>query len=401
MKNIFFFRHINQIGGIETYFYYLAKKYQDWDITIYYMTGDIKQIRRLQQYVRVKQYKKGEKIVCDKAFFNFNLDIIDNVEAKEYIQIAHGDYKAMGIKPSTHLKITKYLGVSKQVCDTFKEVTGYDTSLAYNPIEIDKPRKVLNLISATRLTKEKGKNRMIKLAEMLDKANIPYLWIIFTNDTDVINNPNIIYMKPRLDIINYIANADYLVQLSDNEGYCYSVVEALSVGTPVIVTDVPVLKEIGVVNGKNGWVIDFDLNNVPIDNIYNKELKFEYTPKEDNWCDILEKGESTYKEEKEMKAKVKALFNFNDMEDNKRRVKDEEWVCSLERAEYLVDHKAVEILEEIKEELKEPVVDHIENIEKAMERIQESAEEEVELNQFGNPVGTREIKPKKKKTSKK
>ena len=89
------------------------------------------------------------------------------------------------------------------------------------------------------------------------------------------------------------------------------------------------------------------------------------------------------------------------MEDNKRRVKDEEWVCSLERAEYLVDHKAVEILEEIKEELKEPVVDHIENIEKAMERIQESAEEEVELNQFGNPVGTREIKPKKKKTSKK
>lgn len=61
---------------------------------------------------------------------------------------------------------------------------------------------------------------MIKLAEKLDKANIKYLWLVFTNDTKAINNSNIIYMKPRLDIRPYLASLKgigYGVQLSDCE----------------------------------------------------------------------------------------------------------------------------------------------------------------------------------------
>ena len=293
MKNIFYFRHLNKIGGIESFFYYLAKKYYKWDITIYYNTGDLNQIKRLSKYVNVKKYN-GESIKCDKVFFNYNLDIIDNVEAREYIQIVHGDYKAMAIKPNLNNKITKYLGVSQQVCNTFKEITSNDTLLVYNPISINKPQKVLNLVSATRLTAEKGKNRIEKLARLFDENKIPYLWTIFTDDKNAINNPNIIYMEPRLDIINYIANADYLVQLSDNEGYCYSVVESLCTGTPVIVTECPVFDEIGVINKKNGFILNFDLSDIPIDEIYKGLPKFEYEPKKDNWNEILEKGNSEY-----------------------------------------------------------------------------------------------------------
>ncbi len=368
MKNIFFFRYINKIGGIETFFYYLAKKYQDWDITIYYFDGDIKQINRLKKYVRVKQYK-GEVIECDKAFFNFNLDIIDNVKAKEYIQIAHGDYKSMGIKPNTHPKITKCLGVSNQVCKTYKEVTGYDTELVYNPIEIEKPKKVLNLISATRLTAEKGKNRIEKLAKILDENGIPYLWTIFTDDVNAIDNPNIVYMETRLDIINYIANADYLVQLSDNEGYCYSVVESLSVGTPVIVTDVPVFKEIGV-NNKNGFILDFDLNNVPIEEIYKGLPKFEYEPKKDNWADILEKGKSNYKEELKMKVKVRCIKNYQDMQLNKViKVEDEPFIVNQVRADELVNAGVCEVVEtfdepKAEEKKVEPKVEEKKSVEK-------------------------------------
>lgn len=337
MKNIFYFYKINKIGGIETFFYYLAKKYKDWDITIYYQVGDIAQIKRLKKYVRVKQYN-GEQIKCDKAFFNFNLDIINNVDAKEYIQIAHGDYKAMKIKPNTNSKITKYLGVSKQVCSTYKEVTGYDTELVYNPIEIEKPKKLLNLISATRLTSEKGKNRIIKLAKMLDDADIPYMWTIFTDDINAIDNPNIVYMKPRLDIINYIANADYLVQLSDNEGYCYSVVESLCVGTPVIVTECPVFKELGVKNDENGFIVDFDLSNVNIDDIYKKDFKFEYKPKKDNWNKYLEPGESEYQKDLKKMVKVKCIKKYDDMELNRRVEADEIIKVNKVRAEELIMH---------------------------------------------------------------
>jgi len=350
MKNCFYFLKINEIGGIESFFYYLAKKYKDWDITIYYKIGDIKQIRRLKKYVRVKKYN-GEKIVCDRMFFNFNLEIIDNVEAKEYIQIAHGDYKAMGIKPNTHPKITKYLGVSKQVCDTYEEVTGHKTELVYNPIEVPKPQKVLNIISATRLTREKGKNRMIKLMQLLDEVNIPYIWTIFTDDTNAIEHPNVAYMKPRLDIIDYIANADYLVQLSDNEGYCYSVIESLCVGTPVIVTKCPVFEELGVANGKNGFIVDFDMSNVPIQEIYKGLPKFEYKPKESNWDKFLEKGKSTYKEEKMqmVKAEVIKEFTLGAFEELEKIVradifKNEKYklyigdtfVCNNEMADYLL-----------------------------------------------------------------
>lgn len=343
MKNVFYFRVISQIGGIETFFYYLAEKYQDYDITIYYDVGDPAQIKRLQQYVRVKKYN-GEKIKCDKIFFNFNLDIIDKVEAKEYIQIAHGDYKAMGLKPNTHKKITKYLGVSKQVCNTYKEVTGYDTELVYNPIKIDTPKKMLNLISATRLTAEKGKNRIIKLAKIFEENNIPYIWTIFTNDTNAIKNPNIIYMKPRLDIINYIANADYLVQLSDNEGYCYSVVESLCVGTPVIVTECPVFKEIGV-NKDNGFILDFELKNVPVKEIYKELPKFNYKPKQDTWDKYLVKGESQYKKDLKTFVKIKCITDYWDLELNKFiTTKDDPYEVNKIRAEYLVDLDLVKII---------------------------------------------------------
>jgi glycosyltransferase involved in cell wall biosynthesis len=344
MKNIFYFRVINSIGGIETFFYYLAKKYKDWDITIYYSKGDKAQIDRLKQYVRVKQYK-GEKIKCDKAFFNFNLDIIDNVEAKEYIQIAHGDYKAMGLRPNTHPKITSYIGVSKQVCETYKEVTGYDTELCYNPIEAFKPKKVLNLISATRLTAEKGKERIKKFAKMLDNEGIPYLWTIFTDNKDIIDNPNIIYAKPRLDIINYIANADYLVQLSDNEGFCYSVVEALSVGTPVIVTDCPVFKEIGV-NKDNGFILDFKLEKVPIKEIYKGLKKFEYTPPKDNWDKILKKGKSTYQDELKQKVKVRVIAPYFDLELKEyKKESDPPFTVGKVRADLLCELGLVEEVE--------------------------------------------------------
>lgn len=242
----------------------------------------------------------------------------------------------MNLKPNTSPKITKCLGVSKQVCKTYKEVTGYDTELVYNPIKVEKPKKVLNLISATRLTSEKGKNRMKKLARILDDAGIPYLWTVFTDDKDAIKNPNIAYMKPRLNITNYVANADYLVQLSDNEGYCYSVVESLMVGTPVIVTDCPVFRELGV-NSKNGFIVNFDMSDVPIDKIYKGLPKFEYEPKADTWDKFLAPGKSSYKEDMKKMVKVQCIVPFyTDMELSRNVIKCEVLEVNRIRADELI-----------------------------------------------------------------
>lgn len=162
----------------------------------------------------------GDEIICKKAFYNYYTDILDSVTAEEHIQVLHTDYKEQiknikyGFTPNP--KIQRYIAPTHVVAEHFTELYGLPCEVVTNPIILDKPKKVLHLISATRLTKEKGKERMIRLMDLLDREKIPYIWTIFTNDKEVINHPNICYMTPRLDITDYIADADYLVQLSDN-----------------------------------------------------------------------------------------------------------------------------------------------------------------------------------------
>ena len=148
---------------------------------------------------------------------------------------------------------------------------------------------------------------MIKLAQALDEAKIPYLWLIFTNDTNEIDNPNIIYMKPTLNIVDYIVMADYLVQLSDEESFSISINESLKLGVPIISTDLPILKELGIKNKEHGYLLDLDMNNIPIKDIYEKIPKVKYNPPKDQWDKYLIHTKSTY--QKELKQKHKVVFN--------------------------------------------------------------------------------------------
>lgn len=306
--NIFYFDHLNEIGGVETFFYEIAKKYCDNDITVFYSYGDLKQIQRLKKYIRVIKYT-GQNIKCKKAFFNYSLKSIDNIEAERYYEIIHANYKDLGIYPNVNPKINEYIGVSQSVCDAFTELTKLPCTLCYNPITIEKPKRVLYLISATRLTREKGKDRILKLAKALDNAGIPYIWTIFTNDTRVIQHPKIIFMEPQLNIRDYIAKADYTVQLSDTEAYCYTMIESLLLNVPVIVTPWACLKELNITNDY-GFILPFDMTNIPVDEIYNKKFNFKYNLKPDNWNQILELSKSTYKEELNSIYTVEALSAY-------------------------------------------------------------------------------------------
>lgn len=333
MKNIIYFSDINKIGGIESWLYYISKIFgSKYDITVFYQTGDPKQILRLKKYVRCLKWK-DEQIECEKAMFCYDLNIIDKINAKEYVQFLHGDYEALKVKPNTHPKINKYYAVSEVVKNSFEKLTGKKVEVIYNPIALDKPKKLLKLISATRLTKEKGKHRIEKLAKILDENNINYLWTIFTDDTNAINNPNIIYIKPKLDISSYIVNNDYLVQLSDSEGYCYSAVEALSLGIPVIATDMPVLKEIGLENEKNGYILDFDLKNVDVNKIYNNIPKnFNYKIINSNFEEVLVKGKPDYKPLKDNKVELKCIKKFYDIDNKCDRNINDIFQVNLNRA---------------------------------------------------------------------
>lgn len=303
--NVFYFKNINSIGGVESFFYYLSCKYKN--MVVFYREGDSKQIERLAKNIEVIRYN-NQKIKCKRFFCCYGLDI--EAEAEEKYHIIHCDYKGVTFKPIMYPGF-KYIGVSQLVCDSFKELTGVDAELIYNPVALEKPNVEkyndgkLHLISATRLTREKGLKRMQKLAKMLDDAGIDYEWLIYSNRHREYVGKNAIYKEPKLDILEDIAKSDYLVQLSDHEAFCYSVVEALTIGTPVIVTDLPVYKELGL-NDSNS--IKYS-DNMPIESVL-KCPKVSYTPPKDNWNKYLS-GKSNYDPNEKIKVKAKVTYTDN------------------------------------------------------------------------------------------
>lgn len=373
--NIFYIRDISELGGVETFTWELVKKFKDKDIAVVYKSAHENQIKRVKKYCKAYKHT-NQKIKCKVAIINYDVSIIDFINEDIYkdnlskndkrgiYQVVHGDYEnsAYKWKPPTDPRIKQYIGVTKYICDSFKRITGLNNvTYSYNPLTIEKEPKKLVLLSATRLSPIKGKDRMIKLVNALDNAGINYVWYIFTNDTNAINSKNVIYCKPRLDIGWWFEQADYIIQLSDTEACSYTINEALFRNKPIIVTPLPYLEEIGVKDGENAYIIKFDCSNINdvVDKI-TKIPKFEFKKLIDDYDKIVVDGKSHYEEEKEMKAKVRATKGFEGKFDNERSTNEnkiypkagDEWITSLERAEFLKQNGAIEIVEIIEEKPK-------------------------------------------------
>lgn len=285
MKNVFYMKKISQIGGVESFLYYLSKQYKDF--AVYYKEADPLQIERLAKNVEVHKYTKPIK--CDRFFCSYGYDI--QVEAKEYYHIVHYDAKAVTFTPLQNEGF-KYIGVSKLACKSFEEVTGNKCELIYNPVPMEKPNvekktDKIHLISLTRLTSEKGLDRINKLARMLDMAGIDYKWDIYSNKHFRKASNNLYKKDTKLDLAKEVVESTYLVQLSSCESFGLSVCESLILGTPVIVTDLPAFKEIGCKHGKNAIICDLEMKHVDIPLIKKGLPKFKYTPPKSDWGKYL------------------------------------------------------------------------------------------------------------------
>lgn len=340
MKNVFYFKKINSIGGCESFFYYLSKLYKN--MVVYYKEGNPKQIERLAHNIEVHKFT-NKKIICDRFFCNYGFDIGDYVEAKEYYHIIHCDYKNVNFKPLTYPGF-KYIGVSKLVCNSFKELTGIEAELIYNPISITKKRGIekyndgkIHILVASRLSSEKGGKRIIKLAKLSDDIVID----LYSNKHLFPELPNIIQHETKLDLREEMQKADYVAQLSNHEAFGLTVAESLILGTPVIITDLPAFKEIGCIHGKNSIICDLDMKNVDIEMIKKGLPKFTYKPPKSNWNKYLD-NETDYnpKELIEVRTKRKLWDLETDIHHPVNKVIN----LSRERASYMESLDYVEVL---------------------------------------------------------
>lgn len=336
-ENIYYQSQINQLGGTTTTAINFAKKYSNYDCAIVYKRGDPKRVAEIAKYMPVIRYT-GQKIKCGKLFVNYDMSICDKIEADEYIRVVHVDYRFNNVvnkNDMTHPKVTKYIAVGVESAKGFTELTGIPCEVCYNVIDVPKPTKRLKLISTTRLGAEKGKDRMLKLCKMLDKAKIPFEWDIYTKLPCSFDHPAIRLHNPINNVIDKVVDADYLVQLSDSEGYCNSVVEALACQVPVIVTPVPSILEIGVKEGENGYVVPFDMD-FDVAKLKKIPKVEKMTFPKDRYKEYLNNKKWKYDADEKC-IKVRAKQPFKDVEENKKRAKGDEWFVSYLRYSQLAD----------------------------------------------------------------
>lgn len=349
-SNILYIKDISALGGVETWAYELAKKYHNLDLAVVVKTIDFHQLQRLSKLVPVYRHT-NQKIECDVAVINYDVSIIPYIDAKVGIyQTIHGDYEnpAYHWSSPTSPKIKEYICITDYLMDSVKRITGNtNLRLSYNPLTPDKVDKPLVLLSATRLSPIKGLDRMKKLAKALDETGVNYVWFVFTNSSDEIGSHNVVYMKNTLNTSKWYELADYVVQLSDTEACSYTIAEALFRNKPIIVTPLPYLEEIGVKDGKNAYIMEFDCSNV--DDIVKKIVnvpKFNFKRWEDDYGNIFtdKKKVDVFGPEVEVTS-VKAYY---DMELGKPVMAGAKMKVNTERAYFLAALGIAEITEENK-----------------------------------------------------
>ena len=335
-SNIFYIPEIKEVSGITTWIIELSKKYKDYDITIIYEKDSNKdQLNILRQYVRVIKLNPDMIYKCNKLFITMFTKHLECFNANEIIGIIHTNFKMNGLKPFDKYT-NKVIAVSNFVKDAYEEISDAKPMVCYNPLTLEEHTKVLKLIYIGRITDKKGKTRIETLLKELDKNNIPYLLTIVGTGELSIQNDNVIYMKPRTNVRQLIPLNDYLVQLSnDDESYSYTINEALSMGVPIIATDMTILKELGIKNKEHGYILNFDMSNIPIKEIYEEIPKPKYTPPKDEWLKYLDNTKAEYV--KEQMIQLRCIRAYKDIEYNEHISKGQLYETYEERAKELVN----------------------------------------------------------------
>lgn len=274
-KVIIYVGYVYDIGGIESWIYYMCQNlYSYYNILLLFDSGNIIQLKRYNKYVEVEHRNRDKQYECDTLLIASNwAEFPKNIKYKKCITTIHSDYKYFNEQLRSNLTVVKQANeiicVSKQASDSIYELFKLKNKIIPNILgEKIKTNKILHLVSFTRLSIEKGYDRICYFVNILKNNNIKFDWKIFSDaehwKIDKLNCPEVIFMKPTLDVYDYMVDADYVVQLSDTEAFCYTVHESLQYGTPVIVTNIDAFKDV-VVDGYNGYKFELDMSNVDSD----------------------------------------------------------------------------------------------------------------------------------------
>ena len=297
--------YLNAIGGIETALDTLSRMFKNRDITFLinaWQDGAQEQIKRLERYHKVilDQDRNGHHKADVALIYTPIMQSVpwDTIEAPKVYQFIHSDIKGImrysqwqDFKWTPNPKITKLISVSETARDSLKEALGLDSEVVpniFNPA----PDRVTFLFMG-RSTAEKGLDKTLELMKRFDAAGKDYVLLIASLVDpygpywpEIRDNPRIIYLGSSIYNDVFYNAATYLVQLSDQESWCYTVREALAHKVPCIVSDIPELTKV-IKDGQNGYIYKDDMD---IEKIFNEIPRVPGYPAEMSikWFKVME-----------------------------------------------------------------------------------------------------------------
>lgn len=291
---------LKRVGGVETHAINLANR-TGYDLIVNNFDVDI--LNKVKSDIYAYKYitQKYDVLIISSATGTTP----DNILTDKYIQVIHAnftDYKNLIDWNYNKLPYTTHhVCVGETIRKAFEKETNLKCDkVIYNLLDhsenIAKTKSdKLSFITLTRFSKVKGIERIIKLAEKLKKED--YIWNIYGNiDTtlgksfreQIKKYPQIklhgVTQEPKKEILKH----DYLIQLSDTEGFSYSIYESLQCLTPVICTDFESAHEL-IKNGKNGFILKMDLSNFDFEKIKKipKIKSFKEKSNENDWTNFI------------------------------------------------------------------------------------------------------------------
>lgn len=287
---------LSRITGKQGYFSYLStklliKKINEFNpdiIHLHNLHGNFINLKLLFSYIQVKriptvitmhdswfitgkctrgiEYCDKWKIRCEKC----PLLHIDNVNPTFFFdktQKCFDDKKKWlnSIENLTIINVSKWM--KEYIDQSFLRNAHID--YIYNGVNMNdfypvKEKKDLNglenkftiLMCFSYLSEEKGYESLIYIAGKLKKDE--QMIVIGKNPSKLLLPDNVIYIDylDKSNLRNYYSYADVFVNASKFETFGYVTVEALACGTPVVMYDIPVSKEI--INSKCGIIVKRD-----------------------------------------------------------------------------------------------------------------------------------------------
>lgn len=315
MKIAIYYTRPFEIGGVEKTMYARGKflKEQGHDITFVYASSD-SPLDMLEKWATIGNVRHVD-LVKEEIFDWVIYDAVYNlhkVKARKnnYIQVINGNLIDSCENYEETIPFKKYVAVSEEAKQQFKERKGKDCVVIPNIIDseeikrlskekVDIEKKSNNFLIVSRIDQQKGFSRLRKiLDECENKYGKDYQFIVigscylYPQYSEQIKRElasyNVIWLGKQDNPYKYMAWADSLWQLSDYESQCMVMYESLILGTPCVCTDFPnAIKEL--VDGK-GYVLKKDLSNLDLDTIRNlkKDFKYEYQDYAKEWLKLIE-----------------------------------------------------------------------------------------------------------------